>query len=171
MYRLFIFLIGVSVVFSCSPKLATSVTEEDYTEDVSAYRPKVEEVSDETGNSNNKAFDRGPYVAPTNDINREMSLIMDSIVVHNRENTYLTYTIQVYIGRSREMANMTREKVYRVLPEEKPQLVYKQPSYKVNVGKFFDRVEAYKTLTELRKAFPSAILVPERNYLEEGSPN
>ena len=91
---------------------------------------------------------------------------MDSIVVHNRDKMYLTYTIQVYIGRSREEANQIREKVYRILPDEEPVLIYKQPSYKVNVGKYFDKVDAYKTLNILKSNFTGAMLVPERNLLD-----
>lgn len=171
MYKLIILLlVFASVLFNCSPKVATSVSKEDYSEDLSAFRPKVDEAPAETDEPVNVGLNKGTYVPPTHDINQEMSVIMDSIIFHNQENTYLTYTVQVFMGRSRERANQAREKVYRVFPEEEPSLIYKQPSYKVNVGKFFDRVEAYKALTDLRKAFPAAILVPERNYLEEGSP-
>jgi 5-carboxymethyl-2-hydroxymuconate isomerase len=91
---------------------------------------------------------------------------MDSIVVHNQDKMYLTYTIQVYIGRSREESNQVREKVYRVLPDEKPELSYRQPSWRVTVGKYFKREDAYKTLTILKETFPGVMLVPERNQLE-----
>lgn len=166
MNRIFLFLIIISYVVSCTPKLATKGTTEDYTEDVSEFRPtiSVEDLEDENKYDINS--EKGSYVPPTHDINAEMSVIMDSIIVHNRDKTYITYTIQVYIGRSREEANQVREKVYRMLPTEKPELGYKQPSWKVTVGKYYDRVEAYKTLTILRSSFPGAMLVPERNYME-----
>ena len=167
MYKIFIVLIVFSMAVSCSPKLTTNTTVEDYTEDVSAFRPSIESESREEvelleGTKN----DKGPYVAPTHSINKEMSVVMDSIILYNRDKSYFTYTVQVYIGRSREEANQAREKVYRVLPEEEPELTYKQPSYKVKVGKYYDRVEAYKTLTKLRGTFPGAGMVRERNYIE-----
>ena len=166
MHRLLITFLILGYVAGCTPKLATKGTVVDYTEDVSTFRPKAEVTLSETVEQNITVSEKGPYIAPTHDINREMSTIMDSIIVHNKDKVYLTYTIQVYTGRSREEANQTREKVYRVLPEEKPMLSYKQPSYKVNVGKFIDRVEAYKTLTTLRKTFPGATMVEERNYMD-----
>lgn len=166
MHKILIILLIFSLVVSCTPKLSTSSTVEDYSEDVSAFRPIVPiDVDEETELSEDK-LDRGPYVAPTHSINREMSNVMDSIIVYNRDKSYFTYTVQVYIGRSREEANQAREKVYRVLPEEKPELAYKQPSYKVKVGRYYDRVEAYKTLTKLRGTFPGAGMVRERNYME-----
>lgn len=166
MYRLLILVLILAYIAGCSPKLATKRTVTDYSEDVSAFRPTVEIADSEEVEQTELANSKGMYVPPTHDINGEMSVIMDSIVSHNRDKVYLTYTIQVFIGRSREEANQVREKVYRVLPEEKPILTYKQPSYKVNVGKYIDRVEAYKTLTTLRNTFPGATLVRERNYMD-----
>ena len=166
MYRIFIVLIVFALAIRCTPKLATSTTSEDYIEDVSDFRPTVPKDTQEELEVSDQQNDNEPYVAPTQSINNEMSAIMDSIIVHNRDKSYYTYTVQVYIGRSREEANQAREKVYRVLPEEKPELSYKQPSYKVKVGKYFDRVEAYKTLTKLRGTFPGAGMVRERNFME-----
>lgn len=164
MYKIFIVILLVFAI-GCSPKLAPKGDTKDYSEDVTAYRPN--------NSTNMESVDpikyddvKGPYVAPTKDINKEMSSIMDSIVVQNQHKLYLTYTIQVYIGRSREEANQVREKIYRVLPEEKPVLSYRQPSYKVFVGKYHEKVDAYKTLNILRANFPGAMLVPQHKKMD-----
>ncbi len=163
MYRILIILL--ILVYGCSPKLATKGDTAVYSEDVSAYRPSnAHDMNAADANINEDL--KGPYVPPTHDINKEMSSIMDSIVLHNLSKSYLTYTIQVYIGRSREEANQVREKIYRVLPEEKPVLTYHQPSYKVFVGKYHEKVDAYKTLNILRNNFPGAMLVPQRKRME-----
>ena len=166
MNRLIVFLFIIVLVVNCTPKLGTKGDTGEYVEDVSAYRPTIEEDESAVTEDEDTTVPKGPYVAPTHSINAEMSTIMDSIVYHNRDKAYYTYTIQVYTGRHREEANQSREQVYRLLPEEKPELVYRQPSYKVNVGRFFDRVEAYKTLMKLREVFPSATLVMEQNYMK-----
>jgi hypothetical protein len=165
MYRLLLIVFVVGHIFSCSPKLATTSTSEDYDEDLSSFRPTVDLAVGKDAESEGIET-KGPYVAPTHDINSEMSAIMDTVIYHNKNKAYLTYTIQVYIGRSREEANQAREKVYRVLPDEKPALGYKQPSWKVTVGEYYDRVEAFKTLTTLKGVFPGAMMVPERKYIE-----
>ncbi len=165
MNKLALLLVLTLYIFSCSPKLATKSTVEDYDEDLSSYRPSIE--VDEPGNTDaTDDFIREPYVAPTHDVNSEMAIAMDSIIFYNREKAYTTYTIQVYIGRSREEANQVREKVYRVLPDEQPELGYRQPSWKVTVGEYLDHVDAFKTLTLLKKTFPEAMLVRERKYIE-----
>ena len=166
MHRLLIFLLIMIYVAGCTPKLATKGTTEDYSEDVSAFRPKIESEDPAKSDQVDLVEKKGPYVPPTHDLNREMSSIMDSIVVNNRNKMYETYTIQVYIGRTREEGNQIRERVYRILPDEKSELNYRQPSWIVTVGKYFDRVDAYKTLNTLRSFIPGAMLVPERNYLE-----
>lgn len=168
MLRILIFILISAYVISCTPKLATSVATKDYTEDVSDFRPTVEtSVEEEVAEIQpSQIIDRGPYIPPTHDINKEMNEVLDSIIVYNRDKLYLTFTIQVYIGRSREEANQVREKVYGILPEEKPELVYRQPSYKVNVGKYIERVDAYKPLTILKREFPGAMIVPIRERME-----
>jgi hypothetical protein len=166
LFRLILFALIAAAVVACSPKLATSTSTEDYDEDLSAYRPVVdfEEATVET--TTQEVDTKGSYVPPTNDINDELSAVLDSVVYYNKMRPYLTFTIQVYIGRSREEANHVRERVYRFLPNEKPMLAYKQPSWKVTVGTYRDRVEAYKNLTTLKSVFPGATLVPERKYVE-----
>lgn len=166
MHRILIIFLIMIYVAGCAPKLATKGSTNDYSEDVSAFRPKTE--TDDPANTEivNPVKEKGPYVPPTHDINSEMSVLMDSIIVNNQEKMYETYTIQVYIGRSREEANQEREKVYRLLPEEEPTLNYRQPSWIVTVGKYFDKVDAYKTLNTLKSSFPGVTLVRERNYLE-----
>ena len=166
MDKVLIFIFLILYAIGCTPKLSTTGTSEDYTEDVSAYRPAVDDPAVEDEAASNVSPERGPYVPPTQDINTEMSALMDSIIAHNRDKFYYTYTIQVYIGRSREEANRIREKVYRILPEEEPELGWRQPSWLVTVGKYYDRVDAYKTLNKLRKTFPGAGMVRERNSTE-----
>jgi len=165
MNRLIAALVMMAIVYSCAPKLSSTSDTGDYSEDVSDYRPKAESV-ESAEELKSSEIAKGPYVAPTNSINADMSVIMDSIIYHNRSKAYFTYTVLVYTGRSREEANLSREQVYRLLPDEEPDLIYKQPSYKVNVGRYFDRIEAYKSLMKLREVFPSAALVMEQNYIE-----
>lgn len=166
MYRLSLFLLFILLLFRCSPKIASTSPKEEYTEDLSAYRPAIEMASPVVTDNTAMVEDKGPFVAPTNTINAEMSALMDSIVHYNKGKTYPTYTIQVYIGRSREEANLVREKVYRVMPDQQPVLSWRQPSWLVTVGEYIERVDAYKTFSELKQTFPGATLVPEWKSVE-----
>ncbi len=151
---------------ACSTKPATTRQETEYYEDLSDYRPAAEAAPEVKPEVTGPTQTKSAYVAPTHDINASMAIAMDSLISANNDKTFQTYTIQVYLGRSREDANLAREKVYRVLPTETPELSYKQPSFRVTVGTYFDRVEAYKTLNVLKTAFAGAMLVPEKSPLK-----
>jgi hypothetical protein len=40
------------------------------------------------------------------------------------------------------------------------------PSYRIKVGSFIDKVEAYKTLVKLQDMFPNAVIIPEQVYFK-----
>ena len=98
------------------------------------------------------------------DVTSELSILLDSISKVNLETEFYEYTVQVHIGNNREAADEARLDVIRVMPEAKPKLEYKSPSYRVKVGRYFNNVEAYQTYVKLKEQFPSAIIVPERVY-------
>jgi len=72
------------------------------------------------------------------------------------------YTIQIYSGQNREEAMNTKKKISTDLPDVTANLQYQQPKFRVTVGRYFSKLEAYQDLTMLRKSFSSAILVPEK---------
>ncbi len=72
------------------------------------------------------------------------------------------YTIQVYSGSSREDANKIRNTVYQMLPDYRPDLRYVQPTYKVKVGKFANRIEAQRVIVKLKDEVPNALILPEK---------
>ena len=98
------------------------------------------------------------------DVTRELNILLDSISKVNIKREYYEYTVLVHIGNNREEADEARLNVIRVLPEMKPKLEYKSPSYRVKVGRYFNNVEAYQTYVKLKEQFPKAIIVPERVY-------
>lgn len=164
---LFGFLIISSLIWSCAPK-ASKTKVDNYYEDLSAYRPEVPSVEIDNTNPEETStgeVERGNYVSPKYDITTKLNSVLDSVAHDNLERRVTYYSIQVYTGISREEANEARQKVYRILGDASPRLEYNQPNYKVKVGMFNDRLEAHKTFTQLQKAFPTALLVPERRYL------
>lgn len=165
-YRYLIVILLASMLWGCATKPAATKQDEVYSEDLSGYRPVAEPTENTSTEQPVYGQPKGPYVPATHDINGEMDIAMDSVIAANQNKIHQTYTIQVYLGRSREEANQVREKVYRLLPDTKPELSYKQPSWRVTVGVYLDRVDAYKTLNQLKSSFPGASLVPEKHTLK-----
>jgi hypothetical protein len=165
-FRPLFLLFVIALLWSCSTKPPADKQTAEYTEDLSGYRPVIPVATENAEEPIVPGQLKGPYVPATHDINGEMDIVMDSVIAANQSKTFQTYTIQVYLGRSREEANLVREKVYRILPTSKPELSYKQPSWRVTLGTYLDRVDAYKTLNQLKPSFPGAALVPEKSPLK-----
>ena len=159
---LFLLIIVGFLISYCSPKVVQQTSIEVYKEDLSTIRPPIDSLTEELSDELIKA----PYVEPTHHHTARINSLMDSIAIDNAKKKFRYYTIQVYVGNSREQANEVRSKVYSVIPEETPKLEYSQPNYRVKVGTFESRLEANKTFTILKNSFPGAVLVSEMSYLK-----
>ena len=149
----------------CAPKASKSKSAEVFSDDISTLRPALDEpeiTGDQPGAQTPLVLEKTAYVSPSNDITEELDIAIDKINEIQSQKPYTVYTVQIYNGGSREQANEIRKQVYRIMPEVKPQLEYRQPNYKVKVGAFQNRADAYKTFKKLKEAFPGTILMPER---------
>lgn len=151
----------VILLAQCSPKVVKQTSVEEYNEDMSSLRPPIDTVKSEAFNEIKKA----PYIEPTFDDTKKLNSLIDSLANDNSTAKFKFYTIQVYVGNSREKANEIRSKAYSVVPNETPKLEYSQPNFRVKIGKYESRLDAHKTFTLLKKSFPGAVLVSEKAYL------
>ena len=149
------------IIVQCSPKVVKQTSVEEYSEDLSSVKPPIDSFKIKETDEVTKT----PYTAPMYDQTQQLNSLVDSLAKDNLRKKYTYYTIQVYVGKSREEANEVRSKVYKIIPEETPKLEWSQPNFRVKVGKFESRLDAYKTFTLLKSSFPGALLVSEKLYL------
>lgn len=160
----FLYLIAGSL-FGCSTSTSMTSSQNAYREDLSVHRMQYENIEEEAA-----AVDRikevpisvSGTIEPHTDITDELNSSLEAISEDNKRKIISGYTILVYSGPSRDEANKSKDMVYRVLPDSRPQIQYVQPYYRVKVGRYVERIEAQKQFTTLKKEFPSAMLVPER---------
>lgn len=150
------------VINACAPKAVTVKTEELYSEDLSATLPEVEEYVSPVDNTPEP--EAKEFTDPNMDITQALDSLLDSIAVVNKQVPYYRYTVLVHNSNSRQAADEARRNVYRVLPDANPQMEFISPSYRVKVGKYFNRLDAYQTLVRLKELFPNAVVVPEQVY-------
>lgn len=79
-------------------------------------------------------------------------------IAYKQANCIKGYTIQLYVGSSRTKALQAQDLVSNF--PYLPKLVYRQPHYNVQMGFFFDRLEAYFVYLTLVKKIPHAIIRP-----------
>jgi len=156
---------------SCSPSLSTS-TDKDYYEDLSVLRPIYASPENtvhqsvelpQSGQTGQESVELSEDFIAEFDITYRLDSLLDSVALNNQQIRYFQgYTIQVYTGNSREEANNAKALVYRILPSSRPAVSYDLPNYKVKVGKFNYRLEAQKDFAQIKREFPTAILVPQQ---------
>lgn len=136
----------------------------DYYEDLFDLRPRVTAPVDTPIIASSSTKETKPNsVVYTKTVNEKIDVVLDSIDRFNLMRRSVDgYTIQIYSGQNREEAMNVKKKMSTDLPELTANLQYQQPKFRVTVGKYYSKLEAYQDLTLLRKSFASAILVPEK---------
>lgn len=136
-----------------------------YSEDLSVYRPEpfvaeeqpVDTLSLLTITSSDSV-----------DVSARLNTVLDSAAIYARSTIkYIDgFTIQVYGGDDRAVAQDFRLNLIRNFPSTEPRMVFEQPNYKVRVGRYYTRLEAQNLFTEVKQVFPKAILIPARIYVK-----
>jgi hypothetical protein len=131
----------------------------EFKEDLHSYRPKYE-IVEEKKVIETKTTEA---VVPKNDINKFLKDKLDSVYFYNKIICCADgYRVLIYVGNSSEEARTKRTDAYAVLPDEKSYTDYRQPSFKVKVGDYVDKLEAYFAYAKLAVIFPNAIVIPDK---------
>ncbi len=157
-----LFLIGLEGCKSTQP-IAHPATGK-YQEDLSQYRIKYSPVVRPTTDPAVNVLVNAPNTARlTGDIGPELARLRAEMAENNKNLRFTQgFWVQVYSGGSREEAERMMTNLRYTLPLERPELTYVQPNYKVKVGNFFYKYEAYRLYTELRAQYPNAIITAGR---------
>ena len=71
------------------------------------------------------------------------------------------YRVVIYNGSDRAKANEAKIKFMRSNPGTRTYMTYNVPSYKIKVGDFEGKGDAYKFLRRIQGSFPSAFVAPD----------
>lgn len=139
-------------------KTKTSV----YQEDLSEVRPQLPSRDERAGKGSNEA------PMPTNTVNQELENALSAIAERNKQIQYAQgYRIQLYSGNDRAQANQIKDKIYSNYPGTNVYISYVQPSFRVKVGDFTERLEAMKLYAKLKDEFPIALIVQEQINIQK----
>lgn len=72
------------------------------------------------------------------------------------------YRIAIYSGIKRDDATKAKQKVYNLDPELSVYMVYKQPTFRVQVGNYLRRKDCIYDYGRLKPLFPDALIVPSK---------
>jgi len=91
-------------------------------------------------------------------------LIEKHIAVNDKFRGYPGFRVQIYFGngnKAKEEALRTRNSFNEGFPQYESYIVFQTPYFKVRVGDFVNRYEAYLAFQEISKKYPQAFLVED----------
>jgi hypothetical protein len=140
-----------------------------HNEDLSAYRPvfsktsPVAEPDKNTSRPDTPVTNSGKTTAMSGHVNENLQRIRSEIALSNKNLKFAQgYKVQLYSGTSREEANKIINDFKILNLNEKPELSYDPPNYKVRVGNFFNKTDAHRLYIMVRNDYPNAILIADR---------
>ena len=96
-------------------------------------------------------------------MNKKLDAVLDSIDRINLQRNFIDgFTIQVYSGLKREDALNTKKELTSTLPDLQSEVQYSQPNFRVKVGKYFNRLDAQRDYVDVKRHFPTAIIIPDK---------
>ena len=87
------------------------------------------------------------------------SLLNISRRINEEKQSIPGYRVQVYFGSDRKKANEIKTGLLQKHSDLPAYVMYQQPHYKVRVGDYRTRIEAYKLSRQLSAEYPSAFIV------------
>jgi hypothetical protein len=165
-HSVIVFCLGLFLI-GCVTQKKTTTTQtgtQKYSEDLSVWRPKVEapatDVTAPTGQDGRKPT---AYVEPKFAVNKKLDTVLDSIDYFNLQRNFIDgFTIQVYSGLKREDALNAKKELSSALPDLQCDVHYSQPNFRVKVGRYFNRIDAQRDFLDVKKLFPTAIVIPDK---------
>lgn len=160
-------IVSLVIAYGCKPTQTTqkpTAQEGKYSEDLSVLRPKVEnQPEDQTTTPDKTRRDPKAYVDAQFTVNKRLDAVLDSIdQINLGRKTIEGYTIQVYSGTNREDALNAKRQLTLSIPNRNSEIQYEQPNFKVKAGRYFNKLEAQKDFDQIKRIFPSAIVVPSQ---------
>jgi hypothetical protein len=167
--QVYIFIIAISILIGCkSPTTVTSSTQNtNFNDDVSNFRIKFNPDDVAVKNSTMQETSIKPPTSlqtPLGNMNVTLDTLMSEIAESNKSFTIKGYRIQIYSGLERKEAEKAIAELNnaRLVFDERPELEYVQPNFKVKLGNYLDKPKAYETYYKIKGIFPSASIIYEK---------
>ena len=134
-----------------------------YEEDLSVLRPSyLDSVS--TGNKYREKEKIDTLaditIEPEYDVTAEINNFLEQFSEKKKNEDIRLYTLQIFLGSEREDASFYRNKARDIFGTEEVKMLFEAPFYKVRIGRFANRMEAYRDLCRAEAIFENVSLVP-----------
>jgi len=171
-YKNALFIVSLIFAYGCrtlaqKPALDSASTKFN-DPDIETFSPTFESPKEKDDTKDATAFPKKDCKTLPSSKTARLKLISDSITATNRLIKFTSgYRILVYSGTDRDEANRAKGNLYQLLPNADLYVIYKQPDYRVKMGDYADRLEAYRVLKlDVARAYPNAIVIQDNIYIK-----
>ncbi len=136
----------------------------NFNDDLSKYRIKFDESTLKITNveGKNQLPPSASLNPPLYSMNEQLDTLTERIAEGNRTFTIKGYRVQAFSGLQRKEAEIIIADLKKLMPDKTVDLEYAQPNYKVKVGSFLNRIDAYNTYYRIREVYPNVSLIYEK---------
>ncbi len=160
-------ILAVSSLAFVACKVEQPVANLNYSENLTKYRLRYADTVLQLTEAKQTSDKTIPVadLANSKDVSQtaEIWALLDKIAETNKKvKATVGYRVQIYSASDRIEAYSTIEKARKILPDEKIELEYQAPSYKVKIGHYLTRVEAYRTFKLIQESFSEAVILNDK---------
>lgn len=142
----------------------------NFNDDVSSFRIKFNSTETppiQATNPDNNNSVKQPITnlqEPVGSMKITLDTLLGQIAESNKSFSLKGYKIQIYSGLDRKEAEkaIIDFNNLRLGVEDRPELEYAQPNFKVKVGNYLDKPKAYELYYKVKGVFPSASIIYEK---------
>lgn len=151
-------LVALTLSTLCS---CVAYSQKNYSENLAVVRPTYSMDSLNLDSSTDEDLSVEPTQYDNAKVDSSEKLLADAYLKYQFAQGY---RIQIYQGKSEAQAESVRAKVAELegFEREAVYLNYRSPNFRVKVGNYTDRLEAYRAYQKIKEFFPSALLVQEK---------
>lgn len=132
-------------------------------EDLSAFRPKFPAVPAPASPDNTGSEAVNVTLVPTNHVNNRVNALLDTVANANKSIRYARgFRILAYTGTERKTAMDMRKAIIDRIPDERDYLQYKQPTFRLKIGDYLNRIEAQQVLSRILDITPNALIISDQ---------
>ena len=95
------------------------------------------------------------------------TLLQRYTAINERKASIQGFRIQIVASSNRTEIYKVKSQFYSMFPDQRPYVVYQQPNFKLRVGNYRTRLEAYKDLQEILTEFSDAFIIRDELKIEE----
>ena len=166
-FNVYLFFVFFALSGCFTQKTISYTTQSTFSDDLAKYRIAFKEGNAQDVSQQGKEQTKNTMPVstslkpPGNSINADLDTLLAEIAENNKHVVIKGYRLQVFSGMVRKDAENVVAELRNLIPYT-AETEYVQPNFKVKVGNFQNKIDAYQTYYKIKEVFPNVVIVHEK---------